>query len=224
MTKCQIIPVIHVISQEQALRNADIAYEAECPGVMLIQMEGRNNELMEPAAAIKERWPDKKLGVNMLGMDPQEALNFTDGIEMTWTDNQPTHSHEGNDQTLDVIDVSLKLAGPNHEFFCGVAFKHQAYEPDPVGAAKRAIAHGYIPTTSGPATGKPADPASISYLRQSIGANAPLALASGITPENAKIFAPHVSHILVSTGISKSFYEFDADLVKQLMDMTGEFR
>ncbi|MNV53100.1 hypothetical protein D3C71_1452280 [compost metagenome] len=36
-----------------------------------------------------------------------------------------------------------------------------------------------------------------------------LAVASGITPENAGTLCEHVDWVLVSTGISATFYEFD---------------
>lgn len=53
--------------------------------------------------------------------------------------------------------------------------------------------------------------------RAAIGNDAPLAIASGVTPDNVSAFLPHVSHILVSTGVSASFHEFDPARLRALV-------
>jgi predicted TIM-barrel enzyme len=44
----------------------------------------------------------------------------------------------------------------------------------------------------------------------------PLAVASGITPENVDQFLPYVDCFMVSTGISKSFHDLDPVKTHQL--------
>ncbi|KVP39816.1 hypothetical protein WJ87_06435 [Burkholderia ubonensis] len=213
---CKVIPVIHFESEAQALRNAELAYDAECAGVFLIHMEGQNHLLAPVARLIKSRWPDMLVGINYLGRDPAAATaaNIADGLDMTWTDVQLTHSEAAPwDGAVRVREALVR--NPAHRVFAGVAFKHQRHEPQPELAARTAHAFGLIPTTSGPATGVAAETAKIAQLRAALG-DAPLAIASGITPENAREFAPYLSHILVATGVSASFHDFDFEKLYRL--------
>ena len=214
--KTKIIPVIHYLDDEQAMRNARRVYDAGCDGVMLIDMTGKNDRLVPLAQDIKIEWPDLPAGVNHLGLDPLRSLdlNLAAGLDMTWTDAQPTHTVFPDDQLS--LMLSRRIGRKRHDLFVGVAFKHQEHEPDPVGAAKSAIARNLIPTTSGSATGKAAEVQDIIDLRQGIAADAPLAIASGITPDNFAGFRPHLTHVLVATGVSRSFHELDEELMREL--------
>lgn len=212
-----IIPVIHYADDGQAMRNAARAFDTGCEGVLLIHMEGRNGLLPRIAQEIKDLWPDRLVGINNLGMGAAEAVtrNVALGLDMTWTDEQPTHSDQA--PWSDAEDLRTALAeGPGHLLFVGVAFKHQRHEPKPGLAARKAVEMGFIPTTSGTATGVAAEDRAIARLRTEIGVEAPLGIASGITPDNAHLFAPHLSHILVATGVSSSFHEFDETLLRRL--------
>jgi len=206
----QVIPVIHYANDEQAIRNAGIAFGSGCAGVMLIHMEGRNDLLMPIAHHLKKHVPEKLVGINFLGMDVEEALaiNIAAGLDMTWTDEQVTHTSLGPWPKAKRLRDMLGRA-PDHLLFTGVAFKHQRHEPHPATAAREAAESGFIPTTSGPATGVAAEVDKIADLRRSLGPDLPLAIASGVTPANAHEFAPHLTHILVASGVSSSFHEFD---------------
>jgi len=72
---------------------------------------------------------------------------------------------------------------------------------------------GFIPTTSGSATGKAPQLAKIISMSQ----HGVLAVASGMTPDNVSDYAPYLSHILVSTGISLDEYRIDPDKLKRLI-------
>lgn len=210
MTRAMILPVIHYADDNQAMRNAERAVAAGCPGVMLIEMSGKNHVLPQIAGSIKAVWPDLLVGLNFLNATTAREMpsSMIYQLDMTWTDEQLTHSSGG--ARMEAIRIAQSLNGRrDHLFFCGVAFKYQPAEPDPASAAREAVRLGMIPTTSGPGTGQAADPSAIAALRAAIGPDAPLAIASGITPENVGAFLPHLSHILVSTGVSSSFHEFD---------------
>lgn len=206
-----VIPVIHYSSDEQCIRNAERVFEADCEGVFLIEMDGDNRWLTPVARVIKERWPHKIVGINFLGVDPEDAVaaNVAAGLDMTWTDIQLTHSHAGPWERAQRIRKVMGL-NPGHLLFSGVSFKHQRDEPMPGFSALKAVEFGFIPTTSGPSTGVAAEEGKISDLRLALGADAPLAIASGITPENVHSFAPYLTHVLVATGVSSSFHEFDS--------------
>lgn len=220
--KPMIIPVIHHADDRQAIRNGVLALEAGCDGVMLIQMEGDNARLPSVARVLKGLWPNRLVGINFLGMDPVESIraNIANGLDMTWTDEQLTHSSLA--PWDDASDVALELSrSDGHLLFAGVAFKHQRPEPDPATAVRKAVDLGFVPTTSGTATGIAADIGKIRDLRAEIGQDVPLAIASGITPENVADYAPYLSHILVATGISASFHEIDIDRLFSLLSSCG---
>ena len=103
--------------------------------------------------------------------------------------------------------------------FGGVAFKYQAEVPDELlGLAATVAALGGVDviTTSGRATGDPPSLRKIEILSRSLGEDLPLAIASGITPENAEAFLPYVRAFLVATGIEKRFGRFDPGRVRAL--------
>ncbi|HDR9103689.1 hypothetical protein [Paraburkholderia sp. A3RO-2L] len=209
MLLTKVIPVIHYENAAQALRNAERAFDAGCEGVFLIHMDGENEVLAPSALAIKARWPERLVGINYLGEDPAKAVlaNVANGLDMTWTDAQLTHSSAEPWTYAQMVQTALAKT-PRHLLFAGVAFKHQRPEPHPELAARMADKFGFVPTTSGAATGVAAGVEKIARLRTALG-EAPLAIASGITPENVHEYAPYLSHILVASGVSESFHEFD---------------
>jgi hypothetical protein len=212
-----ILPVIHYADDNQTMRNAERAFEAGCEGVMLIEMRGRDSLIVPVSGSIKRVWPDRLVGLNFLNsLAPRELPCATvDHLDMTWTDGQLTHS--ADEPWMEARQVQRIVATrPGHLFFCAVAFKYQPEELDPASAARKAAEFGFIPTTSGPATGHAADPAVVAAMRSAIGPDAPLAIASGITPDNAAAYLPSVSHVLVSTGVSASFHEFDPGRLRAL--------
>ncbi|MFZ3482059.1 hypothetical protein [Sphingomonas sp. 3-13AW] len=214
----QVIPVIHYQDHGQALRNADLAFDAGASGVFLIEMDGISDPLPAVALTIKHRWPSRLVGINFLGVEPEEAVrwNIECGVDMTWTDAQLTHSSGDRlEQGQHIRDHLLEC--PTHLFFSGVAFKHQRHEPDPIAAARLAVKMGFIPTTSGTATGIAADTNKVEQLHAGLGREMPLAIASGVTPDNVVQYAPYLSHILVATGVSSSFHELDRVLLGQLI-------
>ena len=113
--------------------------------------------------------------------------------------------------------VAVLETNPGHLFFGSVAFKYQPEDVDPPEAARRAIALGMIPTTSGPATGCAPPPEKLYRIRRGIGTGA-LALASGLTPGNAYELGRFLTHALVSTGISESFYVFSEPLLARFLE------
>jgi len=72
--------------------------------------------------------------------------------------------------------------------------------------------------TSGVATGQSADIEKIKIFRENCG-HTSLAIASGITPENAAEYKKNVDLFMVATGINieGDFYNIDANKLKKLM-------
>jgi hypothetical protein len=220
-----IIPVIHYQNNLQTLRNTATAFREGCDRVMLINMDGPGLDMLYVYKELKRFYPNKKIGVNFLESKNPNSMpfNILPDLDMTWTDIQFTHSQNQLEPECTEIKRLLSEREHNHDFFCGVAFKHQPLDPNPINALRKAHDLGFIPTTSGSATGVPADPLFVKQLYESMDKGKPLAIASGITPDNVNEFLPYVSHILVSTGISGSFYEFDSIKITDLLDVVNDF-
>ena len=106
-------------------------------------------------------------------------------------------------------------------YFGGTAFKKQRpVAPDRYGDAAR-IAAGFmdVVTTSGMATGEAAGHDKVADFRRGCGA-APLAIASGVTPENARDYAAFADAFLVATGINHAgdFYNIDPARLGRLVE------
>ncbi len=79
-----------------------------------------------------------------------------------------------------------------------------------------------VVTTSGPGTGESVDIDKIARMKKALG-DTPLAIASGITPENVPDYLPHADSFLVATGISSSFEELDPARVRLLVQRVHSF-
>lgn len=217
MASPKVMAVIHYEHDQQAIRNAAIAADAGCHGVFLIEMDGRDELIDVAAVHIKQRHEGLTVGANRLASLPDQALlrNAALGLDATWVDN-PGVSSKGRGEHAWKVNSALSIARPGHLFFGSVAFKYQEHEPDPTKAARLVANLGWIATTSGSATGKAPDVEKLRSMKSAIG-SAPLAVASGITPENVGEFAPHLDWVLVATGVSSSFHEFDPARLKALV-------
>ena len=216
----KVWPVIHVNHDPQvALENAHTAFAQKCEGVFLIQMQGRDDMLEPIYHHIRDLFPGLKVGFNFLSLSssPFQALEKSLQLkaDATWCDNPGVRS---DGISLGAVRTSQLLKEhPEHLFFGSVAFKYQPTDHDPKKAAQAALDFGMIPTTSGVATGQAPSVEKLKQIQDED--RQPLALASGVTPDNVRTFAPYLSHILVSTGITSDFESesFDADLLKDLM-------
>lgn len=219
----QVWPVIHLDTVELALANAQIAADCGAAGVFVIHMDGHDDAVDPAAVAIKQRFPSLKVGVNYLRQPPRIAVVRSIGLGMdaTWAD-EPGIRSDHVDPSVDLAVVPVLRQNPGHLFFASVAFKYQPVEPDPDVAAKHVLERRMIPTTSGNATGIAPEVSKLYGIRRSIGREAPLAIASGVTTDNAYELSRFATHILVSTGISKSFHEFDAVALRQLMEQVAD--
>ena len=99
-----------------------------------------------------------------------------------------------------------------------------SFSPTRMGSCRSAeIARPFmdVVTTSGIATGHEAGDAKITDFRAGLG-DASLALASGITPENAARYGRDVDCFLVATGINRDgdFYNTDPARLEALLEVT----
>ncbi len=207
----QVLPVIHQLTADLTLREAEIAFAAGADGVFLISHTGDDASLLVPAGQLKQQYADKQIGVNMLSMPALTALQVAHEhqLDMVWTD-RPGITSAGADAEGEQVVAWLREHRDGPLFFGSVAFKYQPVDPDPAMAALYATLAGMIPTTSGPGTGEP--PSNLKAVQMAAPLEGkPLAVASGMTPENVAEFLPYFTHYLVATGVSRDFHHFDPE-------------
>lgn len=211
-----IYPVIHTETYEQAKRNAETAVFAGADGVFLINHSIEPLELLWIASRVRNHFhAHYAIGVNFLGYNEIEAIKAAwtlgHGV-MLWTD---TWSSAAHDLRLEWEEYT---GWTDRNYFGGVAFKYQAPAADLVKAVEAAAPYVSIITTSGDATGTPPTVEKIRTMHKAAStAGRPLAIASGITPENVRDYLGLVEYILVATGVSKSDTELDGDRIKALI-------
>ena len=216
-----LTPVIHVKNLDQALKNADICVKAGVHGFFLINHGISYKKLAKIAVDVREWFPKAWIGVNILDADPLTAipeLAVVPNLNAWWVDDPKLIEGQVTQDLADQIRQSLHNQIPSARYFGSVAFK---YQPQPVHLAnmtRLASQHMDVITTSGEATGHAANAEKIACMFGAAGSH-PLALASGVTCENAAHYLPYITWFLVATGISLDFHNLDPVKVAKLQQI-----
>lgn len=225
-----VTPVIHVQDAAQALRNLDVIDGAGCPGAFLINHDFAMEPFLPILREIRSARPDLWLGVNFLAQPGNIAFPVLGQLaregcvlDAYWADDGRIDERHDVQAEAETIAGIRRDSGWDGLYLGGVAFKKQRPVPEDKYAESARIACGYMDVvcTSGIATGHEADLSKIRTFRNAIG-DKPLALASGITPENVHRYAPLVDMILVATGINYDgdFYNVDPARLDALLAVT----
>ena len=221
-----ILPVIHVIDSGQTAANIDKLITAGIKGCFLINHDFDVETFLPIIRSIRATYPDFWLGLNFLGVTGLDAFpvlaSLSDEgcrIDAYWADDARIDERTDDQSEADAIADMLKNCGWQGLYFGGTAFKKQRPVNPGDYAASARIAGGYmdVVTTSGVATGNAADLGKIATFREAL-PDKPIALASGITPENAADYS-NVDCFMVATGINidQDFYNIDPAKLDQLM-------
>ncbi len=213
-----LIVVVHVESRDQALHNVLIARDQGADGVFLINHQTNHLHLLSCFTYVQHHCPDLWIGLNYLDLDRYAQLQrLPPGAQGLWSDNARIDLEQLN-PTYEVSEFTKHRAESEKEFlyFGGVAFKYQRGSTNPAEEARLAVPHVDVITTSGDATGVAANVSKIQSMKAAIG-NHPLAIASGITPENVMDYMPYADCFLVATGVSISDTELDPKRVRELV-------
>ncbi|MCD8387427.1 MAG: hypothetical protein LUD17_11130 [Bacteroidales bacterium] len=215
MTKKYVLPVIHVESKEQTFNNVTIARECGANGVFLISHGMMDaDELIQLALEVKKNFNPIWVGINCLDLDAKEAAKvMPDCIDGIWTDNAKIDERVESQTYAEEVWEIFKQRLPHTLYFGGVAFKYQRMVTDLETAVRKAAPLMDVICTSGPGTGFAADQ---NKIKRMVGI-APLAIASGITPENVGAYLPYVDYFLVATGISDNFTDINPDKLRSLV-------
>jgi len=212
-----VLPVIHVENEDQALRNAKVAQASGADGVFLINHGTSYETLLTIHQAVRKVLPDWWIGVNCLDLAPAQVfLTVTEKVSGIWVDNAAIDERRKTQPEAEMIQAARQQSGWSGLYFGGVAFKYQRPVNDLAGAATLAARFMDVVTTSGPATGAAATLKQVVEMKAALG-DFPLAVASGITPENVVDYLPYVDCFMVATGISWSWSELDPAKIEALM-------
>jgi len=212
-----VLPVIHVESLDQALRNAQIARQAGCDGVFLINHAGPYSELLAIHRAVFSEHPDCWIGVNCLDLSPRDVFEqISDEVAGVWVDNAGIDETAERQWSAEEASQARRDSGWQGLYFGGVAFKYQRQVDNLERAALLATNYVDVVTTSGSGTGRSVHVDKIRTMKGAIG-SFPLAIASGVTPENVSQYLGVSDCFLVATGISRSWTELDPERTASLV-------
>ncbi len=208
--------VIHTIAPtsngtNHVIEQARIAQECGADGVFLIPdyakgpLKATSHDQCAYLKKLKRTHPDFLIGVNFLSnlsdlaseiYSIQPNLLQTDGVSVFALDKEQL---------------------PHTEFFCGVAFKYSKNERLTGDTLKEHCVHVGencdVPTTSGQATGIPADIQKIQEIKLYLPEKR-LGIASGVTVENVTEYLnAGVTDFLVATSLVSHVDEFSCDIL-----------
>ncbi|MFC1644454.1 BtpA/SgcQ family protein [Patescibacteria group bacterium] len=213
--KNTLLAVVHVKDYHQAFESINVLVDEGVDGAFLIS-HGQigYTYLSGLLMAVKDKNPNFWMGLNFLDVSLiKNSFLYTplesDGL---WEDNAgivDSFVDKENNFSRDIWNFRKTMRNDwKGLYFGGVAFKYQAQPSDLSYVSKAATQCMDVITTSGDQTGEPPSIEKVSVIREAIG-GFPLAVASGMTPENVNDFISLVDCFLVSTGISSDFYTFD---------------
>ncbi|MEM9145029.1 MAG: adenine phosphoribosyltransferase [Pseudomonadota bacterium] len=224
-----VLPVIHVLDAAQTDENIRILIGEGAAGCFLINHDFGPDAFLPIIRAMREAHPRLWLGVNFLAVTLRDAAPTlrrlaSEGCKLDayWADDARIDERAEHQPDAEVITAAR--VGWSGLYFGGTAFKKQRPVADNAlgPAARIAAQHMDVVTTSGAATGVEAADTKIETFRAAIG-HRPLALASGITPENARRYG-QADAFLVATGINREgdFYRIDPARLAALMTVTRQ--
>lgn len=223
-----VLPVIHVLDSARTRKNVDVLLEAGAQGCFLINHDFPPEQFLPIIRDTRASFPSLWMAVNFLAVTGKSAFPIlgqlqSEGcqVDAYWADDACI-DEDGANVEAKAIAVARANSGWDGLYFGGTAFKKQrTVDPSRFGdAAREACPFMDVITTSGVATGQEADLGKIETFRTAIG-DRPMALASGISPENARDYAD-VDCFMVATGINEpgNFYDIDPGRLAELMSIT----
>jgi len=191
MIKTEIIPVIHMLNENQVLTNVKTCVECGIEKVFIINHVVSVVDLVKCALRVKQENPGLWVGVNMLGIPTHIALTNPLEVDGLWCD-----------ATISP-DQAKSIRRFKGIFFGGLAFKYQPQPKDLKLACEESSLSTDVSTTSGPGTGKAADVEKIKAIREYLGSH-PMAIASGVSAQNIDNYKGIVDYLLVASSITTS--------------------
>ncbi len=211
-----LLTVNHVYNYELGRKNTEISIENGVDGIFLINHGIRSDLLIQIYEKFRKEFNQVWFGVNLLDKRTKDIFAaIPENMQGIWADNAYIDEYSTEQPEAEEIKESILNNNFKGLYFGGVAFKYQRKVENYAKAAIIAMNYVDVVTTSGLGTAKAPDVAKIETMKNAIG-NFPLAIASGITPENVSNFLPYTDCFLVASGISFDFENLDPEKVKKL--------
>jgi predicted TIM-barrel enzyme len=214
-----VLPVVHVESERQALRNTYMANKEGADGVFLIDMhQGPVNEQLNIHAGVRKEFGNWFVGINILNLEIADTFRILNsGISGVWTDRAQIHEFKGVQHEAEEIKRQREESEWKGLYFGGVAFKYQKPVFDVEAAARNAIPYMDVVTTSGTETGSAPETEKIRKMKTAIG-DKPLAISSGVSIENIENFKPIADCFLVASSLLvPGTQDFDPYRIRELV-------
>jgi hypothetical protein len=200
----ELIPVIHMINENQVLTNVETCLSCGIEKVFIINHQTTSEELIKCAKRVKDTYPTLWVGINMLDKYVEDAILYEFDFDGLWCD-----------QSIKLEDYKYrKFKGM---LFTGLAFKYQPQPKDIELACKESILTSDVSTTSGPGTGKAADINKILELRNHL-VEHPMAIASGVSVDNIENYKGVVDYLLVASSITSASEIIYKDKLLELLE------
>jgi hypothetical protein len=194
-------PVIHCVATgkggiDHAFDNVRTAVRNGADGVFLIGHAVHHSELCQIYDSVRRQFPALWIGINFLDIaasnnwiDLFSAARACAGLNGLWLDRLP--------------DSRLNIS-PGVQIFGGVAFKY--IDPHASGqalviACEKAVQNVDVATTSGDKTGSAPDQGKVESIKIHLAGRIPLAVASGVSAQNAAGLLPFVDIFLVASSL-----------------------
>ena len=209
------LAVVHAEDEDLALRIIGIAHRNGADGVFIINHSITATRLLGILKLARRWFPDFWVGINLLGVGPLRALELIPGTTAgLWVDNAGISEAGESPEAREFLVYRDRYTRWKGLYFGGVAFKYQTAVTDPARVTKLALPFVDVITTSGSRTGSAPDLEKVRMMKFAAGEH-PLAVASGMTPENVAPYKEYVDCFLVATGVSSSHTELDPSRVRE---------
>lgn len=194
----RLIPVIHLLNEDQVKENIEICLVNNINQIFLINHQSSYISLLKTAQHVKQKYPDLWVGLNMLDVHPSGVLEAIDEFYSVDTINGLWFDRT---LTLDHINKNIQFKG---EIFSGLNFKYQKqYSDDELIDVINILKQtSTVACTSGNGTGIEANIDKIKKIKELVGVDFPLALASGVSVDNIDTYLPYVDNFLVASSIT----------------------
>ena len=235
----EFLVALHTEDRRQVLYQAkNILTDDGAHGVILVNNAGTlhpidgHPNMISVALELKNLYPEKLIGLNMLGISTLDAITWMPrDLDVLWTDAggiiekgdiKDVFSQTDDTPRLDprIAEWLPKLETNNTRYYGSQLFKYQPKAKNPEGVAKEAAKHFSALITSGEATGSQPNVEKIQQIREWIGPNAKLGIASGMSVKNIDYFLPYADIFIVASSLNANFgnnddfFHYDPEKVK----------
>ncbi len=214
---------------QETLADAEAAFAGGADAAVLIDEWASRAELEACVAAVRERHPDRLLGVNFLG-SPEEPYGYQGafeiaeryGLQWVWTDFSGVDLIEEREEvSLHTIEAARLRHFAQGFYVSGVHMKYSTLK-DPAKTIEQSAlqAMGFVDgvVVTGLKTGAPTDPEAVRRVKRVVG-DYPVGVASGTSPENVgALLGAGAEFFLVASAFQNAEKRVERDKVRAMVE------